>query len=178
MKALITTFDMALTRAIQAMPAWLGGSMSAISFLGLPVVIILFAGVAMIVSFRMNQTRFVFALGSVLAGLSVNSVLKLFLHRTRPDTLYVGAMKIRSFSFPSGHAYGAAALYGLLAYIAWHTLPSPWNGIVAGLLILLVVMIGLSRVYLGAHFPTDVLGGWLLGGLTVALIVAWVRPLG
>lgn len=177
MKPALMTFDNGLSRWIQSLPAWLGPIMVTLSFLGLPIVVIILATAAVAVAFREHQTKLALSFAAVLGGLGVNTLLKLSLHRTRPDTLYVGTMKIKSFSFPSGHAYGAAALYGLLAYLAWHTLPSPWNAIVSSLLVLLIFLIGFSRVYLGAHFPTDVLGGWILGGLTVLIIVIFLRPL-
>jgi undecaprenyl-diphosphatase len=85
-------------------------------------------------------------------------------------------MKIHSYSFPSGHAFGAMVFYGLWAYLAYKYLPHPWNITVAAILAVLIVLIGVSRVYLGAHFPSDVIGGWLLGGLFLVCIIKFIRP--
>ena len=83
----------------------------------------------------------------------------------------------RSFSFPSGHATLAAAFYGFLAYAIVRDAPARGQRAgVAGALLMLVVAIGLSRMYLGVHFLSDVLGGyllgltWLIGGIVVAEI--------
>jgi undecaprenyl-diphosphatase len=85
-------------------------------------------------------------------------------------------MKIKSYSFPSGHAYGGMVIYGLLAYLAYKHLPHPWNLLSALLLGMLIIVIGVSRVYLGAHFPSDVAVGWLLGAITLALILIFIKP--
>jgi membrane-associated phospholipid phosphatase len=90
--------------------------------------------------------------------------------------MYVAHMRIHSYSFPSGHSFGATVFYGLLAYLAWSRLPHPWNLLVVLLLVLLIILVGLSRVYLGAHFPSDVVVGWLLGGLSLFVIIKYIRP--
>lgn len=76
------------------------------------------------------------------------------------------AIKATGESFPSGHALGAAATLGVLVYLGWLHWPRrlPLFVTVAGLLVLVV---GLSRVYLGVHWTTDVLAGWLIG-------IAWL----
>ena len=74
----------------------------------------------------------------------------------------------QGYSFPSGHSSGAVTVYGSIAY---HEKNKKWLWIVAGVLSFLV---GFSRVYVGAHFPTDVLCGWVLGALII-VIITWMR---
>ena len=79
------------------------------------------------------------------------------------------------FAFPSGHATQAAAVYGGFAWLAagwvtaWARKVAVWTGAV-----LAVLVVGVSRVYLGVHWPTDVLGGWALGGLWLAGVLVTV----
>jgi undecaprenyl-diphosphatase len=79
-----------------------------------------------------------------------------------------------TFSFPSGHAFSSAAVYGTLALLVGARLPRPWQRrILAYGTLILVFLIGASRVYLNAHYLTDVLGGWA-GGLGCALVCSWL----
>jgi undecaprenyl-diphosphatase len=102
----------------------------------------------------------------VLATQAVVTLAKALVSRPRPDA--EGAVIDPSgFSFPSGHSASAVALYVMLAVIAGSALHKRVSGIAWLGAILLAVMIGLSRVYLGAHYPTDVFAGWLVGGILV-----------
>ncbi len=76
----------------------------------------------------------------------------------------------QGYSFPSGHSAGAVTVYGSMAY---HEKNRRWLWIVAGVLSFLV---GFSRVYVGAHFPTDVFCGWILGALII-VIISWMRKI-
>lgn len=106
----------------------------------------------------------------------IGALLKLSFERARPLTEYAMNMKLQTFSFPSGHSSGSMIAYGILAYIAFSRLPAPWNFIVGGVLLVVPLMVGLSRVYLGAHFPSDVIAGWILGLLALAFVVLVLRP--
>jgi undecaprenyl-diphosphatase len=72
-------------------------------------------------------------------------------------------IQVSGFSFPSGHAMVSAAFYLFLAYLAWRYLRGPARAICIGALILLVGLIGLTRMYLGVHYLTDVVAGYLAG---------------
>lgn len=96
-----------------------------------------------------------------MAGV-INPLLKLFFERERPDLVHL--VVEHSFSFPSGHALTSMILYGSLllilpVFISNRTLCQSIQ-ILLGLLILLI---GCSRIYLGVHFPTDIIGGFSLG---------------
>jgi membrane-associated phospholipid phosphatase len=100
----------------------------------------------------------------------VNNLVKLLLHRSRPHGLVIKNLGVKSYSFPSGHAFGTVIFYGEFAILAVKYWGHPLNLITAGIIWALIFMIGISRVYLGAHYPSDVLAGWLLGGISLVVI--------
>jgi undecaprenyl-diphosphatase len=169
----IVSFDTNLTKYIQSWPTWLQPGMNFVTFLGEPVVIVLVAAFAAGVAWRQHQYRVAQGFIVAVAACGLNGAVKYFVHRTRPDTIYVTHMRFKSYSFPSGHAFGSLLLYGLLAYLAFKHLPSPWNLVAVAAAGILIFAIGISRVYLGAHFPTDVIAGWILAGIALWLIIKY-----
>ena len=116
---------------------------------------------------------------TVPLGMLLNVLLKNVFQRARPsfkDPL----LTLTSYSFPSGHAAAATLFYGLLAaYLICRVTPWPWRVVIAVLAILMVALVGLSRIYLGVHYPSDVLAavaassGWLAFSLTA--VGTWRR---
>jgi len=172
----ISEFDSRVGTHIVGWPNWLHPLMLGATFVGLPAVVVAVAAIAAVMTWRSNQPKMAWAFAFAVAGLGLNTLIKASVQRLRPDTSFALAMKIKSYSFPSGHAFGSLVVYGLAAYLSAKYLPSPWNMIVAALLAGLIIVIGLSRVYLGAHYPTDVLGGWIFGLLVLALVIILVKP--
>lgn len=105
-----------------------------------------------------------------LIVLPLYELFKLAVHRARPVTEFVAKAGLHGDSFPSGHSAGSFAIYCTLAYLMYRELPRPWSRIGAGLAAGLAILIGFSRIYLGAHFPTDVIGGWLIASLALMII--------
>lgn len=114
---------------------------------------------------------------SVLVTQAVVDLAKGLVSRPRPSGQGPVADP-SSFSFPSGHSATAVALYLTLALVAVHALRGPARVLAAVAGLALVVVIGASRVYLGVHYPTDVLAGWLTGAgvvLSCWALVSWLR---
>lgn len=172
----IKTFDISGIRLAQALPAGLQPIMVFATFVGYPAVTVILGSLLAGAAWLAGRQRISYALAASMASFAGAALLKLAIHRPRPDTMYVKNMFVKSYSFPSGHAFDAAVFYGLLAYLAFKYLPSPWSYIIAVVLVLLILLIGTSRVYLGAHYPTDVLAGWLLGLAVLILIVRAIHP--
>ncbi len=106
------------------------------------------------------------------SGSWANALFKQAIARTRPD-LVPHLMTETSNSFPSGHAANSAIVYLTLATLAWPLLRQPAaRGFAMTAAAMLVVAIGVSRVYLGVHWPSDVLAGWLFGALWA---IGWWR---
>jgi undecaprenyl-diphosphatase len=104
----------------------------------------------------------------------VVEVLKGAVERSRPDHAIAEA---GGFSFPSAHSASSVALYVLLAFILARAARGSTRTAVLLAGLALAAAVGLSRVYLGAHYPTDVLAGWLTGGLLAAASWALVARL-
>lgn len=176
MKQFIVQFDTVLTAYVQHWPGWLKIPMIVVTTIGQPVTLIAIAAVVAFLAWQRSNLAIVYGMGAVLTAMLINTLIKHFVHRTRPDTLYVSEMWFATSSFPSGHAFGSMVVLGLLAYIAAHYLSSPWQFIAPITLGVLIFLIGVSRVYLGAHYPTDVIAGWTLGAIMLAIIIFVIRP--
>lgn len=100
----------------------------------------------------------------VVAGMPlINHLLKNIFERDRPDIHRI--VQEHGFSFPSGHSSASFAMYGVLAYLLWRHVKTGWGrGIMLALGLLFPLCIGLSRIYLGVHYPSDVIGGYLVSG--------------
>ena len=107
---------------------------------------------------------------TTLGAQFLNDVLKDVFQRTRPAPV-VGIIPSQSFSFPSGHAMVAAAFYGYLAYLSWNLLRGWQRWLAVSGLLILVFLIGLSRLYLGVHYLTDVVAGYIAGFLWVDAVI-------
>ena len=120
-----------------------------------------------------------FVLVAAGGGMLLTNAIKFLLARPRPAG--GGLVSVSSYSWPSGHAGSSIALYGALAMLALRRTPPRARArpaILVGLLVLLAV-IGATRIYLGVHYPSDVVAGWAVGGawlLGVARILAAAAP--
>lgn len=115
------------------------------------------------------------AAGTIGLASVFNTGIKDLVHRVRPD--FLPPLEIEpGYSFPSGHAALSVVAYGIFAVLIAHSsLPRSVKVVAIGALALLIGLIGLSRIYLGVHYPSDVLGGLLTGATIVLLFEALVR---
>ncbi len=115
-------------------------------------------------------------LAFTLAPVLLNYLLKELVARPRPVHIWAD-LEVATFSFPSGHAVLAIYYFGFLIYLTGELARQPAvRRSVRFALVLLVVGVGVSRLYLGVHWPSDVIGGYLFGGLAL-LAALWVRGL-
>jgi undecaprenyl-diphosphatase len=146
--------------------------MYVVTFLGNAQTLIVLTAVAALVALLAGRPRDALLLVlAALAGTLFFELVKLFVQRPRPP-LEDARIVQGGFSFPSGHSTLAATLYGTVAYLLIRGLRQDrWKvlvGIGAGLVVL---AIGVSRIYLGVHYPSDVLAGWAAGALWVVLVI-------
>lgn len=143
---------------------WLGGALGAI---------LVTLGTVALLTWSGERAAAAALTGSVIGGVLLNLFLKDYFARPRPDII-TPLVTETSFSFPSGHAMTAVALYGYLAVLLWRRNRGGW----ALIPFLLTLAIALSRVYLGVHFPSDVLGALAVGWLWVGVVLAAESLLG
>jgi membrane-associated phospholipid phosphatase len=142
-----------------------------VSMLGSEVVLVL--GLVLLGVFAWQRRWGAFGgLLLVTGGAQVlNDVLKELFHRTRPAPV-PGLIEAQQFSFPSGHAMVSAAFYFFLAYLAWRLVVRPfWRSVLVSGLVVLVLLIGLARLYLAAHFLSDVIAGYFAGFLWTDAVI-------
>ncbi len=110
---------------------------------------------------------FAAALGGAAA---MNVLFKQIFSRPRPEVHRL--IEETGFSYPSGHTMGAMALYGAIAFLLWRHADKVWKRtlIIIGTIIL-VIMIAVSRIYLGVHYPSDITGGILASGIWLSIVI-------
>jgi undecaprenyl-diphosphatase len=163
-------------------PEWLDGPMRLVTALGYyEIVLPLLAGVVFVFYLKGWRLSATLLLVSTIGGSLLTAVLKAVFGRARPE-LFDSGYTASFYSFPSGHATVAVGFYGALTLILAYRLRgfARWAVVIVG--ILLVLLIGFSRLYLGVHYPTDVLAGFLAAPLWVvcvgAVYVVWLSVRG
>ncbi|MDX5400862.1 MAG: phosphatase PAP2 family protein [Rhodobacterales bacterium] len=119
-----------------------------------------------VIGFFLLQRKYasmVYVIFAVGGGLLISSGAKNFFYRPRPELVPYGSL-VHTASFPSGHSMMAAVAYLTLGVLVARTLPKTGLKVyVLTLAVIATLLVGMSRVYLGVHWPTDVVAGWLAG---------------
>jgi len=178
----ILLLDVAITHAFQQNQApWLRTAMLAISYPGssplLPVLVILTTVVFWTIGVRLEA---VFVAGLSTVSLLLNLLIKVQVGRPRPTGHLVHIIQTAiGYSFPSGHVMAYIAYWGLLFCFGVILFQGRhwWRTTLLVISAAFVVLIGPSRVYLGDHWASDVLGAYLIGGVLLGLAVVVYLPL-
>lgn len=158
-------FDDAVLRWIaEHRPLRLEPVMLEITFLGTGTVVLAVVAVsAMFLWLTRHQYSAALLLISTVGGILLNNLLKVGFDRPRPRVFEWGSQALSS-SFPSGHAMSAAVVYGTVAYLAARLQKRHLHRVLTLLAaFLLIVLIAITRLYLGVHYPSDVLAGIIIG---------------
>lgn len=153
---------------------WLDTVVGAFTHVGGTVITPILAVIAVIIMCRLWRSwlPLTLMLAAGLGSVAVTVVGKNYIGRVRPPHEFAIPPFENSPSFPSGHALNAVVVAGVVAYLLWRRTESLRTRIVVvALAILYAVAMGLSRVYLGHHWLTDVMTGWLLGAAWLALVI-------
>lgn len=172
--------DRAASSWVQSMrTSWLDNAMEAASFLGVELVA---AAVVALAGLALYLKRLPWEAGLVVTATTVayalRTALKLAVARPRPSEDLVSVIEqADGYGFPSGHAMHYAVFLGALAFVLLkHTGSSPGRWVVLGTMLALLVAVGFSRIYMGVHWTSDVLGGYAFGGaVLLAAIWLWRR---
>jgi undecaprenyl-diphosphatase len=145
-------------------PAWIEAPLLDLTAIGGSTVLGLV--VIVVIGFLALQTRYRTAIVVAVTWFSgelLNAAMKNFFDRPRP-AIVPHLRVVYTTSFPSGHAMESAIVYLTLAAVLMRASQSRVTKIyILGVAVLLTTLVGISRVYLGVHYPTDVLGGWIVG---------------
>jgi undecaprenyl-diphosphatase len=165
-------FDTSILRALRRAddpsrpigPSWVESSLYDLTALGSPIVLalVVLAAVGFLLLQGRNRTALAVAL-TTISGELLDTLLKHAFSRPRP-TVVPALREVWSTSFPSGHAMESAIVYltlgAMLMRVSDRRLTKIYCLVVA---VLLTALVGISRVWLGVHYPTDVAGGWMIG---------------
>ena len=141
-----------------------GGAEGAVILVGVAGVILLL---------KKSYSRLTFVLAGMAGTLVINTILKALFHRDRPS-LWPHLVDEAGYSFPSGHAMASMSLALICIVLSWQTRYRWWVVVVAAVF---VITIGVSRLYLGVHYPSDIITGWCVSTVWIVVAALLVRPL-
>lgn len=150
---------------------WLDTVVQAVTHLGGQIVLVAAVVLAAVLCVRRRWGDALIVMVATIGTSRLNVALKSVFERTRPDFWEHPTIETTS-SFPSGHTMAAASMAAVLVVVAWSS-RYRWPVLIGAVVYAFVV--GASRVYLGVHFPSDVIAGWCASVLLVALVVGVVR---
>ncbi len=176
-----------LTKADTSLANWLHGQvrdnsfitavMKTLSFIGRPTFLVPFVALAALWCVRSNARKLAaFLIITCLGGAAVDTIVKILVARPRPEFDDPIATAVGK-SFPSGHSMSSTICFGAVVLVVLPILSARWRPVLIGAAAVLVVGIGVSRLALGVHYMSDVLGGYVLGAAwligSVAVFEIW-----
>lgn len=164
-KGLTQTFDVAVLQWLhQHSTPLLTQIATELTYLGTGTVVLMIVAVAALFLWHTEHKHSARLLLAAVAGnILLNGVLKLVFHRARP-TVFEWQTTAVSSSFPSGHAMSATVCYGTVAYLVIRLQKHRWSRLLTGTAaVILILLICATRLYLGVHYPSDVVAGILVG---------------
>jgi undecaprenyl-diphosphatase len=153
-------------------PGWLDGPMRVITALGYFWFVLALLAVVVLLFYRKGwKLSAILLLVSTAGSAVLTTVLKSVFQRARPE-LFDSGYHASFYSFPSGHATVAVGFYGMLTLVLAYRLrgAARWAAVVSGIIV--VLLIGFSRLYLGVHYPTDIVAGYLAALLWLVCVGA------
>jgi len=176
----LTAFDRSVHDAIRAHASILGyATFGAITELGSPPVIALFGLLgAAVFAIQRRWLVLVVWLGAFAGGSILDAALKLLVHRPRPDTASDFLVR-ESFSFPSGHSMMSMVCYGMIAYalVVMRRQHGLQRALTIACCVLVVLAVGASRIYLGVHYFSDVMAGFIAGTIWLSVCISALEML-
>jgi membrane-associated phospholipid phosphatase len=127
--------------------------------------------VAAYLVYKRQWRKTIFLAFALIGAALLNVLLKLIFIRDRPD-LWEHLVVESSYSFPSGHAMGSSALAMAVTILGWKT---HFRWLILGVAAIYMIFIGFSRLYLGVHYPTDIVAGWLISAAWVSVVYYFMR---
>ncbi|KKP86701.1 MAG: Phosphoesterase PA-phosphatase related protein, partial [candidate division CPR3 bacterium GW2011_GWE2_35_7] len=136
--------------------------MNVITYFGSSVVIFITTVFIILVSFRKHRKEAIFFIFTLFMGITINFFLKLIFQIPRPNIAPL--IVENTYSYPSGHAMNSLVLYGTVSYLTYRYFHNKkLEAIVITVSMVLVFLIGFSRIYLGVHYLSDVVAGYIAG---------------
>ncbi|UNL86358.1 phosphatase PAP2 family protein [Priestia koreensis] len=145
---------------------WLGSTTTVI-VLSLLIIILFYT----VLRHRFELILFVW----VMAGSTIlNQVLKALFHRERPT--FHRLIEELGYSFPSGHSMGALSLYGVVSFLLWRHISTKFGrGLLVAFSTIFILAIGISRIYLGVHYPSDVLAAYFASAFWLIISISYFQ---
>lgn len=177
----IHSFDRSVSQAVQSLESP-GATrvMEVLSLIGTAKFVIGIMIAAMIILFFLlgHRRELLFFTAVALGAYLLSTLIKALVKRDRPDVHRI--VEEAGYSFPSGHSMLAIALYGSLAYLLWkHTATWAGRAVLLAVSFVMIAGIGISRIYLGVHYPSDVLGGYAASACWLGLAIffggRWIK---
>lgn len=170
-------FDSTVINFIQGLesPA-ITSFMKIITFLGSSVFIILLSISILYFLYKVlnHRSELILFVAALIGSNILCVLLKLFFHRARPDLHRL--IEISGYSFPSGHATNAMTVYGILTFILWRNIRTKsGRSLLIITSLIMILLIGISRIYLGVHFPSDVIAGYFTGGFWISTAILYYQ---
>lgn len=155
---------------------WLDGATRFATQLGGVLFVPIFTGLLVVwLWFKQSRNHALLIITGVGGASMLSLALKLLFARARPE-LWAHLVQETSFAFPSGHAIASAALVASIVAALWFT---RWRYLAMGLGALYMLIIGFTRLYLGVHYPSDIIAGWLvaIGWVAAVAVIFLASPL-
>lgn len=169
----IEQFDTAIISFIQGLEAsWLTTILTTFTWIGSGYVVAPVTVIAFLLLYFVYQRRgqaFLFVI-VIISTISSNELLKMYFKRERPEIYRI--IDAGGLSFPSGHTMMAVSLYAMIAYVLWRNMKSLGSRILLMLFaVFMILIIAVSRIYLGVHYPSDIVGGLAASTFLVTFMI-------